>query len=71
MARWVSVRDAAAELGVAEWTVRRWVHAGRVPGKRIGPRLLRVDMDRVEVPAASAAPTFEEWLAEVVGRQPQ
>ena len=33
---WISVEDAAATLGVAPRTVRRWCASGRLPGQRVG-----------------------------------
>lgn len=35
------------EFGVSEKTVRRWTAAGLITGRRIGPRLIRYDLDEV------------------------
>jgi len=47
MGRKLSVEQAAEEAGVSTRTFRRWIAAGRVEAFRIGPRLIRVDMDQV------------------------
>lgn len=45
----VTPQQAADILGVTDETVRRWVGAGRLPAKRVGPsgryRILRSDLD--------------------------
>jgi excisionase family DNA binding protein len=38
----VTVRDAAARLGVSEAAARRWIHRGRLRAVRVG-RVLRID----------------------------
>jgi putative resolvase len=43
----VSIRRAAALLGVHEDTVRRWVKAGLVEASRIGPKLLRIPRSEI------------------------
>ncbi len=40
-------KQIAAEFGVSPKTVRRWTAAGLIPGQRIGPRLIRYDLDEV------------------------
>ena len=39
----IALADASAETGVHPRTIRRWIADGRLPGYRLGPRLLRVD----------------------------
>lgn len=42
--RLLSLREAAAYLGVSYWTVRSWAESGKLPHVRLpGRRLLRVD----------------------------
>ncbi len=41
----VSVQTAATHFGVSEQTIRRWAHEGRLTAERVGPRLLRVDLE--------------------------
>lgn len=43
--RWGTVAQAVKEFGVGESTLRRWISDGRVRFERVGPRLLRVDLD--------------------------
>lgn len=43
----VSLGDAATEVRVSERTLRRWVATGRLAGYRVGPRLVRVELDEV------------------------
>ena len=43
------IASAAAEYaGVHPVTLRRWVAAGRLPAYRVGPRLLKIDLDDLE-----------------------
>lgn len=42
-----SISDVAAEFGVCEKTVRRWLADGRIRGQRVGPRLLRFSLAQV------------------------
>jgi excisionase family DNA binding protein len=55
--RWVSLADAAERVGVTTRTLRRWIAAGTLPASRVGPRLVRVNLDDLEallrpIPAA-------------------
>jgi len=54
----LSIQQAAAHLGVAPKTVRRWISQGIIPAERVGPRLIRIRQADVEavgrrIPAAS------------------
>lgn len=40
-----SLKEAAAIIGCDERTIRRWVTAGYIEGKRYGPRVLRINLD--------------------------
>lgn len=56
--RRVSIAEAAEYAGVCSKTIRRRIADGTLPGYRLGPRLLRVDLDELDtvmrrVPAAS------------------
>lgn len=44
-ARMVSLQDAAAQLHVSDKTIRRWISGGHLRAERVGPRLIRVDLD--------------------------
>jgi excisionase family DNA binding protein len=46
--RWASIDDAADYLEVNPRTVRRMISAGDIPGHRLGPRLIRVDLNEVD-----------------------
>ncbi|WP_353647963.1 helix-turn-helix domain-containing protein [Nakamurella sp. A5-74] len=39
----LSLPDAALQLGCNPKTIRRYIASGRLTGYRVGPRLLRVD----------------------------
>ena len=42
-----NLHEVAAEFGVHPKTIRRWLADGRIHGKRIGPRLIRFNLDQV------------------------
>lgn len=44
----VSINVAAAELGVSERTIRRYIASGRLTGYRVGARLIRVDLSQLD-----------------------
>lgn len=44
----LSVADAAAYAGVSTRTVRRWIAYGRLPGYRVGARLVKVDQAELD-----------------------
>jgi excisionase family DNA binding protein len=53
----VSLAEAAAYAKLSVRTVRRYIASGRLTGYRIGPRLIRVDLEELEslarpIPAA-------------------
>jgi len=53
----VGTKEAAAELGVSEATMRRWLAEGRIAGRRVGKqwRIARSELGRaVRVPATAA-----------------
>jgi excisionase family DNA binding protein len=43
-----SVAEAAEIADVSPRTVRRWISAGVLPGYRVGPRLVKVDLGDLE-----------------------
>jgi excisionase family DNA binding protein len=45
---WYSVAEVAQLLGVSRTTVWRWIRAGQLPARRMGPRTLRVDKRALE-----------------------
>lgn len=42
-----SASQVGEEYGVSEKTVRRWTATGLITGRRIGPRLIRYDLNEV------------------------
>ncbi|MGM1016772.1 MAG: helix-turn-helix domain-containing protein [Actinomycetota bacterium] len=44
---WASIREAAAHYGVHRDTIRRLIVSGELYAKRIGPRLIRVDLNSI------------------------
>lgn len=63
--RWVTVRDAAAVLGVNAETVRRWAWSGKVRSDKVGSRLMlfRADLNAAGRGQTSAV-TLRAWIAE-------
>lgn len=43
-----TIREAAAQLSCSERSIRRLIDAGTITGYRIGPRMLRLDLDELE-----------------------
>lgn len=57
---WLSLTEAAEELGVTDRTLRRKIASGDLPAYRMGPRLVRVKRADLEalltrIPAGGAA----------------
>ena len=51
--RYIDKREAAAYFGVSERTVSRWIADGTLPTRKIGKRLVRIDIADLEaLPAA-------------------
>ena len=46
--RLTSINDAAAYAGVSPKTIRRRISDGSLTGYRMGPRLLRVDLNELD-----------------------
>ena len=40
-----SVQEAADYLGVSTKSIRRWISSGLIKAYRVGPKLIRVDLD--------------------------
>ncbi|WP_186626603.1 helix-turn-helix domain-containing protein [Rhodococcus sp. BP22] len=45
----ISISAAAAELGVCDRTVRRYLASGRLKGYRVGGRMIRVDAAQLDL----------------------
>lgn len=46
--RYVSINDAAEYVDAHHQTIRRWIAEGRITGYRLGPRMIRVDLDELD-----------------------
>ena len=44
-----TIQESADYWKVSQKTVRRWISAGIIKAERIGPRLIRVDLNSLEV----------------------
>lgn len=58
--RWASINEASAYSNIPKRTLRDWIRTGRLPGYRIGPRQIQVDLNDIDamrrrIPAARAA----------------
>lgn len=42
--QWATISDAAEHYGVSEKSIRRWIAADLLEAKRVGPRLIRVNL---------------------------
>ena len=59
MSKLVSIAAAADHYGVSQQTVRRWIASGRITADRVGPRLIRVDLDEIEAKIIHTVPTVD------------
>ncbi len=46
--RFASQADAGDYAGVCIRTIRRWIATGMITGYRMGPRLIRVDLNEID-----------------------
>jgi excisionase family DNA binding protein len=53
----VSIAAAADHYGVSRQTVRRWIASGKITAYRVGPRLIRVDLEEIEARIIHTVPT--------------
>lgn len=57
--RLASIAHAAAYSDLSNRTIRRYIAEGRLPGYRVGPRLVKVDLDDLDAitrPIPTAGP---------------
>lgn len=54
----LSIKGAAAHVGVSEKTVRRYIDAGVLRAWRFGPKLLRIELSDLEALMAPAHPAY-------------
>ena len=46
--KYVPKKDAAEMASVSVRSIDRWINEGRIKAYRVGPKLIRVDLDEVE-----------------------
>lgn len=46
--RWADLAKAAAYVDVAPRTIRYWTAQGRIPAYRVGPKLVRYDLNDLD-----------------------
>jgi excisionase family DNA binding protein len=47
VSRYISIGEAADQLGVDPLTIRRWIAHGKITAYRVGPKLIRLDLDEI------------------------
>jgi excisionase family DNA binding protein len=52
---YVSIAEAAAHYGVSDKSLRRWIAAGLIKAERIGPKLIRVDLESLRTTPVGGA----------------
>jgi excisionase family DNA binding protein len=61
-ARFVDAAGAAAYLGLAERTLRRWAYENRIPFYKFGPQTLRFDIADLDAFAeAGRVEAIDQW----------
>ncbi|MGV9745801.1 helix-turn-helix transcriptional regulator [Rhodococcus zopfii] len=55
----VTVAEAAEHYGLSVKTVRRYIADGRIPAHRLGPKLVRLDLDEVDAVLTARTQTAE------------
>ncbi|MEZ0355506.1 excisionase family DNA-binding protein [Mycobacterium sp. SA01] len=48
MARYGTIKEAADQYQISETTVRRYIAEGRITAHRVGPRLIRIDLEKAQ-----------------------
>lgn len=51
--KWVSIECAAEKFTVSRDTIRRMIRRGEITAVRIGPRVIRVDLNSIQVSPVS------------------
>ncbi len=52
-----TINGAAEYVGVHHKTIRRWISSGRITAYRVGPVLIRVDLDELDAMLLRPIPT--------------
>jgi excisionase family DNA binding protein len=55
--RWGTVKEAAELMGLHTMTIRRYIKAGELPARRVGVKLIQVDLDAVRRMVSAVEPT--------------
>lgn len=45
---WATVHEAALYLKVSDKTIRAQIRSGKIPAHRLGPTLIRIDLDELD-----------------------
>lgn len=72
--KWLSIQEAAEELGVNPRTVRRYIRLGRLDVSRISNKVVRIrlaDIDRFMETGVSVKETYVDYPDEQINPQPQ
>lgn len=55
--RWGTVKEAAELMGLHTMTIRRYIKAGELPARRVGVKLIQVDLEAVRRMVSAIEPT--------------
>jgi excisionase family DNA binding protein len=58
--RLLSVKDAAAELGLSIWTLRAWAYSGRIGSHKVGNRLMIAPEEINRIVTESERPRLQD-----------
>lgn len=58
-----SIPTAAEYVGVNPRTIRRWIASGHITGYRAGPKLIRVDLNEIDIKLSPVTATGGDGLA--------
>jgi len=58
--RLATLQVTADHCGVGERTIRRWVSKGRLTAYRLGPRIVRIDLNEVDQRLCKPIPVGRE-----------
>ena len=60
---WLTIRQAADIVGVCPKTIRRRIADGTITGYRMGPRIIRVNLDEVHERLGKPIPAMTRTVA--------
>jgi excisionase family DNA binding protein len=59
--RLVGIAEAAGHAGISPRTLRRYIADGLIPGYRVGPRLVKIDLADLGALVKPIPTTLQEW----------